>query len=354
MDVFRSAVVYACAKQVKRFTYVSDVAVPHRYAVGKAGLLMKKNVALGLLWLFGSLGVRAQGIATDDAGDAVYDDGWQQGDNGGSEWQAWSMGGSGNAGYFVGTSQSNGFNNGNIDTDGRAWGLWANGGGMVSASRVYGDGTNLFGCGYTISLDMDTGFIDAGSRVGFSIIGTGDSRTYGDISVYFTGGGTNYIVSQGSWYWITTYDTGIPFDSKGLHVEIDIGKTNNFTCRLTPSGGSTVTINGNAQAGNLHVLELFSQNAGAGSTNDVFFNNLRILPPPRITDLAVADGTNVTVSFLPRPELKNAVWACGDLVAGNWVPVATNLTGTGLAELQVNEALAADVTSRYYRIRSAP
>ncbi|HOW96376.1 MAG TPA: hypothetical protein P5567_10230 [Kiritimatiellia bacterium] len=108
-------------------------------------------------------------------------------------------------------------------------------GGMVYASRAYGDGRILFGPGCTISLDMDTGFMDAGSRVGFSVIGTGDSRTYGDISVYFTGGGANDIVSQGSWYWVTTCDTGIPFDSKGLHVEIDIQETNNFTCRLTPA-----------------------------------------------------------------------------------------------------------------------
>jgi len=79
-----------------------------------------------------------------------------------------------------------------------------------------------------------------------------------------------------------------------------------------------------------------------------------VLPPPRITDFALTDGTNAAVRFLPRPELKNAVQACNDLSAGNWVPVATNLTGTGLDALQVNDAVAADVASRYYRIRAAP
>jgi hypothetical protein len=315
---------------------------------------MNRITALLLVWLSCCLAASAQGIATDDAGESAYDDGWQAGDNGGSGWQGWSFTANGNAGYFVGTSQSNGFMNGNIDTGGRAWGLWANSGGLVYGDRIYGDGNALFGPGYTISLDMDTGFIDTGSQVGFSIIGTGDSRTYGNISVYFTGGGTNYIVSQGSWYWITTHNTGIPFDSKGLHVEIDIGETNNFTCRLTPAGGSTVTITGNAQAGNLHVVELYNQNAGAGSTNDAFFNNITVLPPPRITDITVAGETNVTVSFLPRPDLKNALLARDSLTNGMWEPVVTNMTGTGLVELQAIETVPAAVSNRYYRIKAAP
>ncbi len=254
----------------------------------------------------------------------------------------------------MGTSQSNGFMNGNIDTDGRALGLWANSGGFIAAKRVYGDGTEHFGDGTTISLDMDTGFIDEGQQVGISVVGTGDSRTYGNIGVYFTGGGSNYIVSQGSWYWITTYDTGIPYDSQGLHVEIDIWETNDFTCRLTPAGGSTVTVHGNAQAGNLQAIELFNRNAGAGSTNDTFFNNLTVLPPPRITGLSIADGTNFTVHVIPRANENNTLLACTNLQTGSWDPVASNLTGNGIDVLDVQTLVPPDVFRLHYLVTTEP
>lgn len=308
----------------------------------------------GILWLAIPFSAFAQGVATDNAGESAYDDGWDSADNGGTGWQGWTFSSYGSAGAFVGTSQSNGFMNGDIDAGGRAWGLWANDGGFSAASRVYGDGTELFGPGTTISVDMDTGFIDEGSQVGFSVIGTGDSRTYGNISVSFTGGGTNYVVSQGSWYWVTTYDTGIPYDSQGLHVEIDIGETNDFTCRLTPAGGATVTIAGNAQAGNLHVLELYNRNAGAGSTNDAFFNNIAVLPPPRITDYANANGTNLTISLLPRAGLNNVLQRCDDLEIGIWEPVASNLTGNGMDVLQVTDTVPAGDVQRFYRVRAEP
>ena len=79
-----------------------------------------------------------------------------------------------------------------------------------------------------------------------------------------------------------------------------------------------------------------------------------MLPPPRITDYASANGTNLTIYLLPRAGLNNVLLGCDDLQSGIWEPVASNLTGNGMDVLEVNDTVPAGVFQRFYRVRAEP
>lgn len=92
--------------------------------------------------------VEATVIAQDTASDAVYDDGWQTGDNGGFGFGAWTIrtttgGNDAFNGVFVGSSTGNGDGDSNGDGDintspgNRALGLYANSGNAAVAFRAF-------------------------------------------------------------------------------------------------------------------------------------------------------------------------------------------------------------------------
>jgi hypothetical protein len=229
--------------------------------------------------------VFAAGLASDNAADAAYSDGWQSGDNGGTGWGGgWTLytGMSGAGGHFVGTSQNNGFKDGNIDTSGRAWGEWANGGGYANAVRPF-DGT--LSIAQTFVVDVDTGFIDAGSgnSVGFTLTGFGDPGATDQFSFFFRGGESNYKISTGRYMWYNETDTGVGFTSKGVHVEFTLTGATAYSVAITPAGGSTTTLTGSLINAPFDHVELYNYNAGSSDPvglNDAFFNNIAIVPEP--------------------------------------------------------------------------
>jgi len=217
-------------------------------------------------------------LACDSAADAAYSGGFTNGSNGGSGWGgAWSFstGAGGGDGKFIGTSQANGAADGNIDTAGRAWGLWANDGGSINAIRPFGFTLHA---GQTFAVDLDTGYIDAGGQVGFMLAGFGDPRGSSQFTFEFSGGGTNYVINTGKYYWTMSTNTGVPFTSKGVHVAVTLGTNGAFTCAITPAGGTPTLISGvdPAGGGGLDHVELFNSNAGTGASHDAFFNNLAV------------------------------------------------------------------------------
>jgi hypothetical protein len=118
-----------------------------------------------------TLGTALNSPATDQAGNAAYNDGWQSGDNGGTGFGAWQLSAQingNNAGFFVGDSDNNGcFNDGfgvcppcgpGINTAGKAWGLYANTSTLAEAIRPFAGGAIL--AGQSFSIDMDNGCLD--------------------------------------------------------------------------------------------------------------------------------------------------------------------------------------------------
>lgn len=216
--------------------------------------------------------------AFDDTADAAYGAGWTAGTNGGAGWGGgWTFtpGATGFSGAFTGSSQNNGFGDGNIDTSGLSWGLWANGGGSINAIRPFGFTLEP---GQSFACDMDPGYIENGGAVGFTLTGYGDPRSSSQVTVEFRGGESDFVISAGKTYWSMETNSGVAYTTRGLHVVVEMGTGGVFTCAMTPRGGLTRVIRfvDPAGGGGLDHVELFNSNAGSGSDHDAFFNNLEV------------------------------------------------------------------------------
>lgn len=236
------------------------------------------GVGLGVIVAAWACQVFAASVAVDQASNYSA---WTNGSNGGSGFGAWQLvppSNSNNAGFFLGSSANNGSApSGNINSaNGTAFGLYANSGQTASAVRPFTGGA--LAVGQTLSLQMDNGWIDHNSVVGFSLQTSGGGNV---LEFYFRGGTANYIVNVGG----VETNTAVAFTDGGLSLAftltspttyaLDVTRlVNNQVFNLTGSFGSAASI---------ERLRLFNFNAGGGSPYDAFFNQLRIgqvAPPP--------------------------------------------------------------------------
>lgn len=228
-------------------------------------------------------------LAYDDAADAAYNDGFQNGDNGGFGFQPWMFNNSGpTSGEFVWTSGSNGggATNPNIDTSGRSWGHYASGGSVAIAIRPF----TLPGL-TTVSYEMDNGWIDAGSFGGedqqsMSLV-YGGSESF---MVTFRGGHNNYefayqLLNQSVVY----VDSGIGFTDTGVDVLFKRVGTNQLVCELTRlSDNANVSHTFNTFFNNdLIGFATKNVNGGGGSSNDLYVNKLKVEGVPEPATMCV-------------------------------------------------------------------
>ncbi len=237
---------------------------------------MVRKMMLGMLcwvWMCGTAAVFAQ--KTDAASDAVYDPSWDSGDNGGTGFGSWSLNINGNAGHFVGSSTGNGNGDTNADGDinssGKAWGMYANSGGLSEAFRSI---ISPLGAGTSFSIDMDNGFIDNGSTVGLALQNDAGTNLF---EFLFIGGGSEYIINDNTGI---GRSTGLGFTDEGLQLSFTFSTGNNYSVQITRLEGGNATVSGTL-ADTPTKFRIFNANAGAGSTNDLFFNNLSVNDPER-------------------------------------------------------------------------
>jgi hypothetical protein len=179
--------------------------------------------------------VRAAILASDSAADGTYDDGWNLGDNGGFGFFPWTLNNTGpNSGHFIFTSTENGDGDsngdGDIDTAGRAWGMFANSGELAEAFRGF---NSPLAAGDTFRVAMDVGFIDSGS-VDLMALRTfgGDNR----MELLFIGGQNTFLIND----FVVGFDTGIPFTDEGLEVAVRITGADTYDVAITELGSGTV------------------------------------------------------------------------------------------------------------------
>jgi hypothetical protein len=226
----------------------------------------------------------AAGAASDDASDSTYDTGWSNGDNGGSGWGAgWVLSTSGaNAGFFVNTSTNNGNDgtagqDGNSDDDintaGRAWGLWANSGDTANAVRQF-DGA--LAVGDVLELSMDNGWNDG-------TVGWGLQNASGEnlIEWFHVGGNGTYSIFDQT----TSHDSNLGWSAEGLEFIFELTSGSTWEMTVTRLESSTViTTNGvlaNPAGGqDAAQIRFFNANAGTGQEYDYFVNSLNITPIP--------------------------------------------------------------------------
>ena len=228
-------------------------------------------------------------LATDNAGNYSS---WANGNNLGSGFGAWALSGSDNSGFFLGDSAQNGapIPSGNINTSGKAWGLFANSGTTASAVRPF-TGSAL-AANEQFLIRMDNGNIQSGGTVGFALQ---NSSSVNRFEFYFVGGGSDYTINFGG----MIINTGIGFTDDGISLVFAQGAANAWALDVTPAGGSTSHFSGTLAASDIAQLRLFNANAGNGGANNAFYNDIQVVPEPANVALAIFGGL-ASLVFLAR------------------------------------------------------
>ncbi len=251
-------------------------------------------------------------VASDNASDAVYNDGWQTGDDGGFGFGAWTLSTSGgNAGFFIGSSNGNGSNNGpGIDTGGESFGLYANSNDNPSALASRPIDSPLV-VGSTLSFGYDNGFVDGGVAAQFRLA---DSTGTARLTFQFVGGGNNYSVidaggTQNFGNGNGPNDLG-GFSSAGLTGIFTLTGTDTYSLQMTRlESGQTATISGTLAGtvgSGIGTLQAFTNARGGGGTGDFFVNNFEIntpaavVPEPGTLALLMFGGVGVVGACITR------------------------------------------------------
>lgn len=205
--------------------------------------------------------------AVDTASNSAYSDGWQSGDNGGFGFSGWTLStaGSGSGGHFIGTGHS---------AFGTSWGMFANGGKVTEAIRPF---TGSLSINQTFSVSMDNGSIDSGGTVG---LGLQNSSGTNRIEFFFVGGDSSYKYFRPGDSSGTT--TGISFTSNGLRIFVTPVTTTTLRLQVMDASQTNSLFNQVltvANAGDISQVRLFNANAGSGSGNDAFFDDVATPEP---------------------------------------------------------------------------
>jgi len=216
--------------------------------------------------------------------------------------------GSGSGGWFTGNSNGNGGGDTNNDI-GYSWGLWANGGELVNASRMlsptnslgadyaaYSSVPQLLPVGVTLHLDMDNGYVTSNSSVGVSIQNAEGQNLW---EWYFPGGASTYSYHDNSGYNSST----LGWTAQGMHIAFTLTSTNTYTATVTAlaSGGGSFTVSGSLISESdpgVAQVRAFNNSAGTGSGYDFFVNNISIFDK--------ADNAFTSTYLSPRS------WVSGD------------------------------------------
>jgi hypothetical protein len=291
---------------------------------------------VGAISLITAFDTRPEVCVSSDAAASAYDDNWQTGDTNGAGFGNWTLTSTTNSGHFMASSTGNGDgdNNGNgdIDTGGRAWGMFANSGGQANAIV---DFSQPLAQGQTLSLKMDNGFVNG--SVGFNLQNAAGATM---AFFHFVGGSANYSLNG--------TDTGVGYTDEGLEISLTLTSATDFEMLVTRlEDGSITILNGvlNIPASGTQQISrlfLFNNNAGFNAPANLYFNSIEICSTPACPLASVNAGVQsicnpvdntysqeVTVNF-------NTVPADGQLsVNGTTVPLnlvnnAQAVTLTGL------------------------
>lgn len=219
---------------------------------------------LGLVIVFGLLCGMAQAanLGSDNAGNYTS---WTNGSNGGSgflAWELWTQVDQGSAGFFLGSSGSQGF--GNIDTSGQAFGMYGNpsGDNYANARRFFDGGALTVGQMFEIDLAI-------AYRNGNKGISLFDSQT--NELAYFNVGNDQYDFNG------TILSWGYAQTSIFQVAAVQTG-TNALSITLSRFTGESYTTN---VTGSLAGFRAYVGSTDAGNDlNNLFINNMAVVPEP--------------------------------------------------------------------------
>ena len=306
---------------VKRFIYyLTRTGEESMNAVSR-----KLLVVLALVGAIAAQRASAVIIAADNASSAPYNDGWQNGDNGGFGFGAWGFGGFGTSGGFIGDSTANAGGSGGINTTvgpdanvsaPRSWGTFANPGALFDAHRSI----PTLSQESTLSLRMDNGFIRGPSdgspngSVGVSFRSTPTFKNM--LEFFFTGGDASYTYLDGDGF----HATGIGFTGNGLTLGLHLTSASTYSL-VVSNGDSTVLLGtfagnlGNNTDGHLSLalndvrpFNFSAQRFAGDGAADAFFNSFQVdavvAAVPEPTMVAMLGLGGIIIWFRRRRDAK--------------------------------------------------
>ncbi|HXI82669.1 MAG TPA: LamG-like jellyroll fold domain-containing protein [Verrucomicrobiae bacterium] len=212
------------------------------------------------------------------------------------QWQFSPTTNNGNVFYYIQTStlNDNGGSAGNggndINNGGVAWGMTALNSTLANATRTFNSALTT---NQTFQIDMDNGNITAGGSVGFALQ---NSSTQNVWQYFFTGGSNTYAIDAAS-----VSGPALPsFTRDGMRLTFSLTSPSTYSVTVLTyaagglaGAGTTTTYTGslnNPGGGQVITsVRLFNFNAGSGTNNNAYFNNM-IISPGVATDNAANSG----------------------------------------------------------------
>lgn len=259
---------------------------------------MLKKLALGLVCAgLSATSLWATTPGSDNANDPAYDAGFNNGSDGGTPatFGAWIIGVNppgATAGSFIGdsTSLSAGNTGGSINVGGESFGLFAHSGLSVDASRSF---DSLLNPGQTFTIQIAVNFRNGNK--GFDLRDS-SSATIFNLNV----GGDNYsvnnVASGGGTLFGGAYDSNTVFSISLTQVDGTGG-----TWSVTRSGGLTGVATGtySGVGAGIHLYNSMTTGGGASEDN-LFFNNLAVVPEPTTISLLAGPAILGAYMFMRR------------------------------------------------------
>jgi hypothetical protein len=235
---------------------------------------VKPIIAVALLAAATSHAAVVNGI--DQASDPAYDGGWNNGTDGGtaSTFGAWLLTSEGaNSGRFIGSSITVGSPGADINSAGESFGMFGHTGQASEAFRDFNG--NALAVGQTFSFDMAVNFRNGQKGV--------DIRNSSDVAIFNfnignLGGGDAYTVqfaATGNGSIGNTYSANTAF-----HLSFTQTSLTGGTWSITRSGGVT-DLDSGTYSGVIENFKFYNDSTdGSASANNLFFNNLTVVPEP--------------------------------------------------------------------------
>lgn len=258
-------------------------------------MLQKSVLAVAIATL--SLSAFGANPANDNASNPIYNDGWDNSDNGGTGFGAWVLStGVSNSSFFIGSSAQNaGGSSGNIDVGGKSFGIFANNA-QTAADAIRPLTGGSLSVGQTITLSIDSGFIQTGGAQGFGLqTSAGANR----LEFFFSGGSNSFSLTDNS----GTNASGVQFTGNGLAISFTLTGADTYSMTVTPNGGSATpfsgTLAGTAGSG-IGQMRFFNFNGGTNSDSNFYVNNLAVVPEPSTISLLAGPAILGAFMFVRR------------------------------------------------------
>jgi hypothetical protein len=209
-------------------------------------------------------------FATDNTGNSAYSDGWQNGDNGGSGFGAWSLSPTRTAGFYTG-------NPSNISISGMSnpsWALYGNTGGAANAERSL---STAMGVGDTFSFQWGINWDSDGGNKGFSIYSGGTS---GAQLINVNNGSNSDITINGT-------SVGFGYGTAAMTWNFTLTSATNLQVNATNRDGGAAYTGNFTISGNPDSFKFYASEMNSGDNRQPYFNNLTITVVPEPSSLSL-------------------------------------------------------------------